>query len=66
MKGTAKIWKRTLDLAEKHFEGLCFVNLVDFDMLYGHRNDVDGYVEALNDVDGQIAELMGSWGRKTF
>ena len=61
-EGNRKNMERTLDLAEKHFEGLCFVNLVDFDMLYGHRNDVDGYVEALNDVDGQIAELMGKLG----
>lgn len=33
----------TLDLADRDFEGLAFVNLVDFDMLYGHRRDVAGY-----------------------
>lgn len=36
----------TLQLAERDFEGLAFVNLVDFDMLYGHRRDVAGYAEA--------------------
>ena len=42
---------KTLDLADRDFEGLCFVNLVDFDMLYGHRQDVDGYAEALAEFD---------------
>ena len=42
---------RTLALAEEDFHGLCFVNLVDFDMLYGHRNDVDGYAAALTAFD---------------
>ena len=50
--------ERTLELAEKEFEGLCFVNLVDFDMLYGHRNDIDGYVKALNEVDIQLGQLI--------
>ncbi len=44
-----------MDITEKHinkdFNGLCFTNLVDFDMLYGHRNDADGYTEALNKFD---------------
>ena len=40
----------TLDYAAKDFNGLCFVNLVDFDMLYGHRNDVDGYANALTEL----------------
>ncbi len=35
----------------RNFDGLCFVNLVDFDMLYGHRNDAIGYAEALNGFD---------------
>ena len=34
---------RTLEYMKRDFEGLCFTNLVDYDMLYGHRNDVDGY-----------------------
>ena len=35
-----------LQAQKKEFEGLCFINLVDFDMLYGHRRDVDGYAKA--------------------
>ena len=48
----------TLDIAKRDFEGLCFVNLVDFDMVYGHRNDVDGYAAAATEFDGQLAELL--------
>lgn len=40
------------------FEGLCFVNLVDFDMLYGHRNDVDGYAKALTYFDEQLPRIL--------
>ena len=36
------------------FRGLCFINLVDFDMLYGHRNDVDGYAKALAAFDSWL------------
>lgn len=40
-----------LDALNKDFEGLCFVNLVDFDMLYGHRQDIDGYAKAFSEFD---------------
>ena len=40
------------------FEGLCFVNLVDFDMLYGHRQDVDGYAAALTAFDKWLPSFM--------
>lgn len=40
------------------FEGLCFVNLVDFDMIYGHRNDVDGYAKALTYFDEQLPKVL--------
>lgn len=40
-----------LDALKKDFEGLCFVNLVDFDMLYGHRQDIDGYARAFSEFD---------------
>jgi phosphopentomutase len=40
-----------LKALNKDFEGLCFVNLVDFDMLYGHRQNVDGYAQALSEFD---------------
>ncbi len=49
---------KTLALADKDFEGLCFVNLVDFDMLYGHRNNVDGYAAALAEFDGWLADFI--------
>ena len=42
---------KMLDYAKEDFEGLCFVNLVDFDMVYGHRRDVDGYAKALSEFD---------------
>lgn len=50
--------KRTLEYLDKDFEGLCFVNLVDFDMLYGHRNDVDGYAKALAEFDAALPAIM--------
>lgn len=40
------------------FEGLCFVNLVDFDMKYGHRNDVDGYAAAITYFDEQLPDIL--------
>jgi len=49
---------KTLALAKRDFTGLCFVNLVDFDMVYGHRNDVDGYANALTEFDRQLGELL--------
>lgn len=48
----------TLELAKRDFEGLAFVNLVDFDMLYGHRNDVDGYANAAAEFDMQLDRLL--------
>ena len=47
----------TIDLAKKMFNGLCFVNLVDFDALYGHRRDSKGYKEALEAFDSKLNEL---------
>ncbi len=44
--------------AKKDFEGLAYLNLVDFDALYGHRRDPDGYKKALEEFDGQLKELM--------
>lgn len=48
----------TLQLAQTTFNGLAFVNLVDFDMIYGHRNDVEGYAAALTAFDKQLGELL--------
>ena len=50
--------ERTLEYMDKDFEGLCFVNLVDFDSMYGHRNDVDGYAKAITYFDGRLAEIL--------
>lgn len=57
-KSNADGMEHTIHYAAQDFEGLCFVNLVDFDMLYGHRNDVDGYAAALTEFDGQLRELL--------
>lgn len=47
-----------LKALEKDFEGLCFINLVDYDMLYGHRQDVDGYAKAFADFDKWLADFI--------
>ncbi len=54
--------RRTVELTGRRFDGLCFVNLVDFDMLYGHRNDVDGYAKALTEFDGALPEILKGLG----
>lgn len=52
---------KTLETQKEDFHGICFVNLVDFDMVYGHRNDVKGYARAATEFDvllGQFMEAM--------
>ena len=56
--GNAEGIERTLEYLDRDFEGLCFVNLVDYDMLYGHRRDVDGYAKALTFFDEKLPEMM--------
>lgn len=51
--------EKTLKLMDENFTGLCFVNLVDFDMQYGHRRNVDGYAAAATAFDKQLGEFMG-------
>ncbi len=58
-KGNEEGIEMTLSYLDQDFEGLCFVNLVDFDMLYGHRNDVDGYAKALHYFDSKLPEIIG-------
>ncbi len=61
MKGNADGLKKTMEAMKTQAAGLIFTNLVDFDMLYGHRNDVEGYARALEEADdglGQIMELL--------
>ena len=49
---------KTIAYMKQDFEGLCFTNLVDYDMLYGHRNDVEGYAKALTYFDERLPELI--------
>ncbi len=51
--------EQALKALDKDFEGLCFINLVDFDMLYGHRQDVDGYAAAIAAVDSWLPAFTG-------
>ena len=52
------------ELARQNFSGLAFVNLVDFDMLYGHRRNIDGYAAATAEFDAALPALLASvyWG----
>ena len=57
-KSNANGMEHTLNYAAQDFEGLCFVNLVDFDMLYGHRRDIEGYAKALTEFDCWLPKLL--------
>lgn len=50
--------EKTFAVMDEDFDGLCFVNLVDFDMVYGHRRDVVGYTRALNELDKALALMI--------
>ena len=50
--------EQTIEIAERDFTGLCFVNLVDFDALWGHRRNVKGYAEELERFDVKLGELL--------
>lgn len=50
--------ERTIEYTQKDFNGICFTNLVDFDMMYGHRNDVEGYAKALTYFDENLPRIM--------
>ena len=54
--------EHALHYADQDFKGLCFVNLVDFDMVYGHRRNIDGYAEALSEFDAWLPQLMEKLG----
>ena len=49
--------EKAIAIMDEDFKGLCFINLVDFDMVYGHRNDIDGYAKAASVFDKQLAEM---------
>lgn len=56
--GNADGIDKTLEYMDEDFCGLCFTNLVDFDMLYGHRNNVDGYAAALSYFDDRLPKIL--------
>lgn len=51
---------KTLEYMRTDKKGLIFTNLVDFDMIYGHRNDVSGYAQALMEFDGRLSEVFSA------
>ena len=61
-KSNADGMAHTDDFAARDFHGLCFVNLVDFDMVYGHRRDIDGYAGALSEFDAWLGEFLPKLG----
>ena len=52
--------EKTILYTKEAFEGILFTNLVDTDMIYGHRNDVEGYAKALEYFDGKLEEIMAA------
>jgi phosphopentomutase len=52
--------QKTTELLSRDFSGFCFVNLVDFDMLYGHRNDATGYARALEEFDRWLVDARAA------
>ncbi len=63
-KSNADGLDHAMDYAGQDFHGLCFVNLVDFDMLYGHRRDVDGYANALSEFDAWLPGFLAKLGQE--
>lgn len=51
--------EQTIEIAKREFTGLCYVNLVDFDALWGHRRDVEGYAQEIEKFDVKLGELLG-------
>jgi phosphopentomutase len=51
---------KTIEWIKEDFSGILFTNLVDFDMLYGHRNNVEGYARAIEDFDRRLPEIIGA------
>jgi phosphopentomutase len=60
--GNEESIQTTLNLLEEDFHGLLFVNLIEFDMVYGHRNDPEGYYHALRTFDDAIPEIQSRLG----
>ena len=49
---------KSIQIMKRDFNGLCFINLVDFDMVYGHRNNIEGYAKAMSDFDVRLGEML--------
>lgn len=56
--------EHTDNYVNQNWEGLCFVNLVDFDMQYGHRRDIDGYAKALTEFDTWLGNFLPKLGEE--
>lgn len=63
-KSNADGMAHTDDFAARRFNGLCFVNLVDFDMAFGHRRDIDGYANALSEFDAWLGTFLPKLGQE--
>ena len=63
-KSNANGLEHTDRYAASGFRGLCFVNLVDFDMVYGHRRNAEGYAEALNEFDAWLGTFLPKLGEE--
>ena len=58
-KGNTDGINKTIEMMDRDFNGLCFINLVDFDMKYGHRNDIEGYAVAMHEFDDALGTILG-------
>ena len=58
-KSSVRGMEQTIEISKRDFKGLCFVNLVDFDALWGHRRNVKGYAEELERFDVKLGEFLG-------
>ena len=63
-KSNANGMEHAWNYADKDFTGLCFVNLVDFDMVFGHRRDIDGYANALTEFDSWLGGFVEKLGEE--
>ena len=61
-KSNAHGMAHAMDFVGQDFRGLCFINLVDFDMVYGHRRDIDGYAKALSEFDTWLPGFLHKLG----
>ena len=57
-KGNTDGINKTIAMMDRDFSGLCFTNLVDFDMKYGHRNDIEGYAVAMHEFDDALGTIL--------